>query len=99
MAHEPELPTPRTRSRRRRPASKLPLGWLLLFWGLIVWGVCYLWTYSPGARRLVAGAGPRGRAARTRGANIFATVVFTALPTAAAHRAIALAQRRQEEGP
>ena len=68
-------------TRRRRPRTCSRVGWLLLFFGLIAWGACYLWTFTPGARRLVAGAGPRGRRRAARASNLLATIAFTAIPT------------------
>lgn len=70
---------------------KLPLGWLVLFWGLVVWGLWYLWTYTPGlggwsqAQDLEAGGA-------SAGTNVLATILFTAIPTAAAI-VLVLAQR------
>jgi predicted permease len=73
-------------------SRKLPAGWLLLFFGLIAWGAWYLWAYTPALGgwsqdQDLAGASP--------GANLFATILFTALPTAVAVVLI-LAQRKKK---
>lgn len=78
----------------KETSGKLPVGWLLLFWGLIVWGIWYLWAYSPALggwsqAQDLEGAGP------SPGATIFATIVFTAIPTAAAI-ALVIGQRRRK---
>jgi hypothetical protein len=78
----------------KETSRKLPIGWLLLFWGLIVWGLWYLWTYTPGLGGWsqagdLEGAGP------TTGTTIVATIVFTAIPTAAAI-VLVLGQRRKK---
>ena len=73
----------------------LPVGWLLLFWGLIVWGVWYLWTYSP-ALGGWSQAGDVERGGASLGANLLATVAFTAIPTAVAI-GLAWAQRRRKK--
>lgn len=67
----------------KETSRKLPVGWLLLFWGLIVWGGWYLWTYTPGLGgwSQVDDLAADGAA---KGTNLFATILFTALPTLAA---------------
>lgn len=82
---------------RPETAHAVPLGFWLLFWGLIVFGVYYLWAYSPAlggwsqARDLEGGGA-------SAGANLLATIAFTAIPAAAAV-ALILAQRRKRPGP
>jgi hypothetical protein len=77
-------------------AHKLPVGWLLLFWGLIAWGVYYLWAYTPGlggwsqARDLEGGGA-------SAGANIFATILFTALAILAAVSILFALSRKKRE--
>lgn len=77
----------------KETAKKLPSGWLLLFWGLIAWGVWYLWRYSPalGGWSQTQDLESSGASA---GANLVATIAFTAIPTAAAVL-IVRAQRRR----
>jgi predicted permease len=78
----------------KETSTKLPVGWVLLFWGLVIWGVFYLWAYTPAlggwsqSQDLEAGGA-------SSGTNLFATILFTALPTAAAIL-IALGQRRKK---
>jgi len=100
-----ELPDTPEALEAKETASKIPLGWWALFWGLIVWGLYYAWTYTPSlggwsqerafeesSRAAVAGAGDSG-------ANIFATVLFTALATlAAVVLVIAAARRKPRKG-
>ncbi len=75
-------------------ARKLPAGWLLLFWGLIAWGAWYLWRYSPalGGWNQTQDLESGGASA---GANLVATIAFTAIPAAAA-LGLALAQRARK---
>jgi hypothetical protein len=85
-----------TRFENKQTARTLPVGWLLLFWGLIVWGAYYLWAYSPAlggwsqAQELEGGGGTGS------GANLLATIAFTALPTLAA-LLIVMAQRNRKK--
>ena len=69
----------------------IPVGWSLLFWGLIVWGVYYLWAYTPALGGWQQAQDVEGGGAST-GTNTFMTILFTAIPTAAAI-ALILAQR------
>jgi hypothetical protein len=85
-----ELPDTADALEAKETARKVPLGWWALYWGLILWGVYYAWTYTPSlggwsqekayqdATQAAVGA------AGETGTNIFATILFTALPTAAA---------------
>lgn len=77
----------------KETSHKLPVGWLLLFWGLIVWGIWYLYAYSP-ALGGWSQAGDLEGAGPTAGMTILATILFTAIPTAAAI-ALILGQRRK----
>jgi hypothetical protein len=85
-----------SRFEAKETSHEIPLGWALLFWGLVAWGLYYLWAYTPGLggwsqARELDGEGT------SSGANLLATVAFTAIPTAAAI-ALALAQRRRKRG-
>ena len=68
----------------RDTARKLPTGWLVLFWGLVVWGLYYLWAYSPWTTGWVQtrDLDQPAAAAGSPGVNVFATILFTAIPTA-----------------
>ncbi len=96
-----ELPDTADALQAKETESKIPMGWWLLFWGLIVWGVYYAWTYTPSlggwsqdkafqesTQAAVATAGETG-------ANVFATILFTVLPTAAAIGLWLAARRRK----
>ncbi len=77
----------------KETARKLPVGWLVLFWGLVAWGVWYLWTYTP-----ALGGWSQAQdleAAASTGTNVLATILFTAIPTAAAIVSV-LGQRRKK---
>jgi hypothetical protein len=80
----------------KETSRKLPLGWLVLFWGLVVWGVAYLWAYTPALGGWSQTQDLDGGGAST-GVNVLATVLFTAIPTAAAIL-IVLGQRRRRAG-
>ncbi len=86
-----------TRFEAKETAGKLPLGWLVLFWGLILWGVYYLWRYTPGLGGWSQVQDLEGGGA-SAGTNLFATIAFTAIPTAAAVL-IVLSQRRKRREP
>ncbi len=96
-----ELPDTADALQAKEPVSKIPLGWWLLFWGLIVWGVYYAWTYTPSL-----GGWSQGKAyeesvqgavtaSGEAGANIFMTILFTALPTMAAIGLYLAARKRR----
>jgi hypothetical protein len=88
-----ELPDTAGAMERKDTAHVLPTGWLLLALGLIVWGAWYLYTYSPwGGGWTQAGAMESTPA--ESGGNVLMTILFTALPTAAA-LGLYLAQRRR----
>lgn len=78
----------------KETSHKLPVGWLVLFWGLIAWGAWYLWTYTPGLGGWTQTQDLDGGGAST-GTNVFATVLFTAIPATAAIL-IVLGQRRRK---
>ncbi len=81
---------------RPESAHVLPKGWLLLFWGLILFGVYYTWKYTPGLGGWAQSQDLEGAGAGT-GANLVATIAFTAIPTAAAVWLV-LAQRSKRRG-
>ena len=93
----------RARGARRRPARSRWAGGVL-FCGLIVWGVYYAWTYTPSLGGWSQGkayeesvqAAPA--AAGEAGANIFMTILFTALPDRRGDRVCGCPQRRPLRG-
>jgi hypothetical protein len=93
MAYQPELDD-LSAFEAKETSRKLPAGWLLLYWGLIVWGVFYLWAYTPGLGGWSQAQDVEGGGA-SMGANLAATIAFTAIPTVAAI-GIVLAQRRRK---
>jgi len=81
-----EIPDTADAMEAKETANALPAGWLALYFGLIIWGAYYLWTYSPWSTGWTQagafeGAGSYGASLET---NVFMTILFTALPTAAA---------------
>jgi hypothetical protein len=66
----------------------LPLGFLVLYFGLVAWGAWYLWSMW-GWRQGAALDAPD----TSSGLNLFATILFTALPTLAA--IVIVLQRRK----
>jgi len=89
MAFKPEIDD-LSAFEAKETARKIPVGFSLLFWGLILFGAYYVWAYTPalgGWRQALDAEG--GASAE---ANTFMTILFTALPTAAAI-GLALAQR------
>ena len=84
-----------SRFEAKETSRKLPVGWLVLFWGLIVWGAWYLWAFSPWSTGWTQAQDLEGGA--STGANLVATIAFTAIPTAAAI-GIILSQRRKKKG-
>ncbi|HEY6004118.1 MAG TPA: cbb3-type cytochrome c oxidase N-terminal domain-containing protein [Anaeromyxobacter sp.] len=78
----------------KETSRKLPVGWVILFWGLIVWGVSYLWAYTPSLGGWSQTQDLDGGGAST-GVSLLATILFTAIPTAAAIL-IVLGQRRKK---
>ena len=96
-----ELPDTPEALERKETAKTVPLGYWVLYFGLILWGAYYTWTYTP-----VLGGWSQDRAfdestkaavaaAGETGANIFATILFTALATLAAVVLIFGAARRK----
>jgi heme/copper-type cytochrome/quinol oxidase subunit 2 len=67
----------------KETANTVPAGWLVLFFGLIGWGVYYLYMYSPWSTGWTQ-AGELEKVDPAVGGNISMTILFTALPTAAA---------------
>ncbi len=82
---------------RPETANVLPTGFRLLYWGLVIFGVFYLWRYSPALGGWAQSQDLEGGGGAGAGANIFATVAFTAIPTAAAIWLI-VAQRAKRKG-
>lgn len=78
-----ELPDTAEGMEAKGTAEVLPIGWQVLFWGLIAWGVYYLFMYSPWSTGWTQ-AGELEQVNPEVGGNVFMTVLFTALPTAAA---------------
>jgi hypothetical protein len=93
MAFDPEVNQDFTAFEAKETARKIPVGWALLFWGLVAWGAFYLWAYTPalGGWRQALDAEGGGASSET---NTIATILFTAIPTAAAI-GLALAQRKK----
>jgi heme/copper-type cytochrome/quinol oxidase subunit 2 len=80
---ENELPDTAEAMEARETAQAVPAGWLVLFFGLIAWGVYYLYMYSPWSTGWTQ-AGELEKVNPEVGGNIGMTILFTALPTAAA---------------
>jgi len=80
---ENELPDTAEAMEARETAHTVPIGWQVLFWGLVIWGVYYLFTYSPWSTGWTQ-AGELEKVNPEVGGNIGMTILFTALPTAAA---------------
>ena len=83
-----------SRFEARETSRKLPAGWVLLFWGLILFGAYYLWAYSPALGGWSQAKDLDGGDA-SMGANLLATIAFTAIPAAAA-LLIVLRQRKRK---
>jgi hypothetical protein len=86
----------------KETARAVPAGWWLLFFGLIAWGVYYLWAYSPWASGWTQAGALEAASAQGGNApppdaglstNVLMTILFTAIPTAAAIWLI-MAQRK-----
>jgi len=94
MAHEYEDDL--AQFEAKETSHRLPVGWLLLFWGLIAWGAWFVWAHTPalGGSTWVHEDVEAGGA--SLGANLLATVAFTAIPTAVAV-ALVLVQRRKKK--
>ena len=92
MAFKPELDD-LSAFEAKDTARKLPVGWSLLFWGLIAWGAIYLWAYTPALGGWRQALDAEGGGASTE-LNTLMTILFTAIPTAAAI-GLALAQRKK----
>jgi heme/copper-type cytochrome/quinol oxidase subunit 2 len=80
---ENELPDTAEAMEAKETAQAVPTGWLVLFFGLIAWGVYYLYRYSPWSTGWTQ-AGELEQVNPEVGGNIGMTILFTALPTAAA---------------
>ncbi len=94
MTTDNELPDTAEALEAKATAHDLPVGWQVLFYGLIAWGVYYLYAYSPWTTGWTQ-AGELEAVSAEVGGNIFMTILFTALPTAAAI-GLFLMQRRSK---
>jgi hypothetical protein len=94
-----ELPDTAEALEAKETAHRVPWGYWLLFWGLIVWGVWYAWTYTPSlggwSQSQAYEQSVDAAAAGASGGNIFATILFTAIPTIAAILLWVVASRRK----
>ncbi len=100
-----ELPDTADALQAKKTENAVPLGWWAFFFGLIVWGAYYTYTYTPAlggwsqsqafeeSTKVAATASAAAVASET-GANIFATVLFTALATLMALVLVVAAARR-----
>lgn len=93
MAFNPEFDD-LSKFEAKETSHAIPLGWSLLFWGLIAWGAYYLWAYSPALGGWQQAQDVEGGGA-SLGTNTLMTILFTAIPTAAAI-GLALAQRSRK---
>src|SRR5512146_1343760 len=93
MAFNPEIDD-LSKFEAKETSHTLPVGWSLLFWGLIVFGVVYLWLYTPSLGCWQQAQDVEGGGA-SAGTNMLMTILFTAIPTAAAI-ALILAQRSRK---
>jgi hypothetical protein len=93
MAFKPEIDD-LSAFEAKETSRTLPVGWSLLYWGLIAWGGYYLWAYSPALGGWQQAQDVEGGGA-SLGTNTLMTVLFTAIPTAAAI-GLALAQRSRK---
>jgi hypothetical protein len=80
---ENELPDTAEAMERKETAHAVPAGWFILAAGLIAWGAWYLYMYSPWSTGWTQ-EGQLSAAPAEVGRNIFMTILFTVLPTAAA---------------
>jgi hypothetical protein len=96
MAFKPEIDDVSS-FEAKETSSTIPFGWGLLFWGLIAWGAFYLWSYSPALGGWQQAQDVEGGGASV-GTNTLFTILFTAIPTAAAI-GLALAQRSRKARP
>ena len=81
-----ELPDTAEAMEAQATHDQVPVGWLVLTFGLIAWGAWYLWAYSPWGSGWTQAGQLEGATANGASLeqNVFMTVLFTALPTAAA---------------
>jgi hypothetical protein len=89
-----ELPDTAEAMERKETAHQVPAGWYVVFFGIIAWGAWYLYTYSPWGGGWTQ-AGAMQDTAPEAGGNIFMTILFTALPTAAAVGLYLMQRRRR----
>ncbi len=93
MAFKPELDD-LSAFEAKETSHTIPLGWSLLFWALILFGVYYLWAYTPALGGWRQAQDAEGGGAGV-GANTFATILFTAIPTVVVI-VLAIAQRSRK---
>jgi hypothetical protein len=93
MAFKPEIDD-LSAFESKDTSATIPLGWWLLFFGLIAWGGYYLWAYTPALGGWQQAQDAEGGGA-SAGMNTLMTILFTAIPTAAAI-GLALAQRSRK---
>ena len=89
-----ELPDTAEAMENKATAHTVPTGWLVLYFGLIGWGAWYLYMYSPWSTGWTQ-AGELQNVSPEVGGNVSMTILFTALPTAAAV-ALFMMQRRKK---
>ena len=87
-----ELPDTAEAMEAKATAHAVPMGWRILFVGLIAWGAWYLYAFSPWSTGWTQ-AGELEQVNPEVVGNIGMTILFTALPTAAA-LVLFLLQRR-----
>jgi len=78
-----ELPDTAEAMEAKETANAVPAGWIVLFLGLVGWGAWYLFKFSPWSTGWTQ-AGELEKVNPEVGGNIGMTILFTALPTAAA---------------
>lgn len=93
MADQPEMDD-LAAFEAKETSHKIPVGWGILFWGLIVFGAYYLWAYTPALGGWQQAQDVEGGGA-SLGSNLFATVMFTAIPAAVAV-VLVLVQRKKK---
>ena len=93
MAFKPDIDD-LTAFEAKDTSHTIPVGWSVLFWGLIAWGAYYLWAYTPALGGWQQAQDAEGGGA-SAGTNTLMTILFTAIPTAAAI-GLAMAQRKKQ---
>jgi hypothetical protein len=93
MAFKPEIDD-LSAFEAKGTSHTVPFGYWLLYFGLIAFGAYYLWAYSPSLGGWQQAQDVEGGGASV-GTNTLMTILFTAIPTAAAI-ALAMAQRSKK---